>query len=150
MPAYKNNKNNKWFVKYAYVDEEGKKRYITKRGFETKRDALKWEADNRRQVLNKKDMLFEDFVDKYKLNHLIRLKPSTAKIKSTIINKLITPFFQGYKMSEIDMQDVVEFQNTLLCDEANDGKGYSESYIRTVHSVLVAIFNYACKEYGLD
>lgn len=150
MPAYKNKKNNKWFVKYSYVDEEGKKKYITKRGFDTKREALQWEDDNRKQVLNKKDMLFEDFVDKYKLNHLIRLKPDTAKIKSSIIDNIITPFFKGFKMTEIGVNDVVEFQNTLLDEKANNGKGYSESYIRTVHSVLVALLGFACKEYGLD
>lgn len=45
MPAYKDTARGTWYVKYSAKDPlTGKRKQILKRGFETKRDAVKWEA----------------------------------------------------------------------------------------------------------
>lgn len=45
MPVYKDNKGN-WYVKYS-VYKENKRHYVTKRGFNTKREAVEWENTNK-------------------------------------------------------------------------------------------------------
>lgn len=37
MPAYKDEKNGKWFVSFYYKDWDGQSRKKLKRGFETKK-----------------------------------------------------------------------------------------------------------------
>lgn len=44
MSVYKEN-NGKWRVLYGYTDWTGKRKQSSKRGFETKRDALAWERE---------------------------------------------------------------------------------------------------------
>ena len=44
MSVYKD-KNGKWKVYYRYTDWTGKKKQTTKRGFETKREAVAWERE---------------------------------------------------------------------------------------------------------
>ena len=45
MSVYKNKTGKGWFTKFRYYDWQGKMVYVTKRGFETKRDAQKYEID---------------------------------------------------------------------------------------------------------
>ena len=48
MPVYKDEKRKTWYVKYSAKDQlTGKRRQILKRGFTTKRDAQKWEAQQK-------------------------------------------------------------------------------------------------------
>ena len=43
MPAYKD-KNGTWYAMVRYTDWRGEKKQKCQRGFETRRDALAWEA----------------------------------------------------------------------------------------------------------
>ena len=43
MPAYKD-KNGTWYAMVRYTDWRGEKKQKCQRGFETRRDALVWEA----------------------------------------------------------------------------------------------------------
>lgn len=52
-------------------------------------------------------------------------------------------------MNEIKPIDVVKWQNELLKIRDDRGKGYSPTYLRTIHAQLSAIFNYAIKYYKL-
>ena len=45
MSAYKDKKTGKWFVFFYYRDWQGKNKGKTKRGFQTKREALEWERE---------------------------------------------------------------------------------------------------------
>ena len=44
MPAYKDKKRNTWYVSFKLKDANGNFKNITKRGFDTKHDALVWES----------------------------------------------------------------------------------------------------------
>ncbi|MED9873664.1 MAG: hypothetical protein U0K14_07130 [Eggerthellaceae bacterium] len=46
-------------------------------------------------------------------------------------------------MAEISSLDIVRWQNELMSPDANDGKGYSPTYLRTVNNQLTAILNHA-------
>lgn len=45
MPAYKDEKKGTWFVQCSYRDYTGSRIRTTKRGFSTRREALRWEKE---------------------------------------------------------------------------------------------------------
>lgn len=78
MAVYKDGK--KWMIKISYRDDEGNKRYTTKRGFETKREALHFQHEYKYalehpEVKADKTAIFQDVIDSY-LNSRI-LSPRT-------------------------------------------------------------------------
>ena len=56
---------------------------------------------------------------------------------------------QERKIAEIEPKDVIAWQNHLLAFKRANGKGYSASYLRKIHSQLSAIFNHAVDFYHL-
>ena len=42
MSAYKDDQRGTWFAKFCYKDWQGEKKWITKRGFATKREAVQY------------------------------------------------------------------------------------------------------------
>ena len=151
MPAYKNGKT--WLVKFRYKDQENQTKWKTKRGFATKRDALLWEETFKREnrIGSKNtEMLFSDFIDLYLSDVKPRLKESSMAMKEDIIESKIRPYFGCKKLCDITAKDVFSWQNVLLAyRDAISGEPYSKCYLKTVHSQVSAIFNYACKFYGL-
>ena len=53
------------------------------------------------------------------------------------------------KMNEIRPSDIIQWQNDMMNNSRNAGKGYTPEYLRTVHNQLSAIFNHAVKFYEL-
>ena len=148
MPAYKNKNNNTWMCKFAYKDVNGSYRYITKRGFLTKREALEWENEHKRKINGLLDMRFSNFIDNYLEFTKPRNKISTYYTKESIIKTHIEPFFRDYKVNEISTQDVVKWQNNIMKVE-NNGKKLSKPYLRRINTELNTMFNYAMKYFNL-
>lgn len=69
--------------------------------------------------------------------------------KKYLIKDKILPYFENRKLNEITPADVIEWQNTLLAYRDSKGHCYSQTYLKTIHNQLSAIFNYACKFYNL-
>lgn len=145
MPIYKDEKYNTWFCKFYYVDYNGQKKQKLKRGFKTKREAKEFE--NRFLVKHQKDvtMPFSSLVKYYKEDMETRLKPATIYTKQNIIDKLILPYFNDMPLNNITPSTIRTWQNELIQNDKN----YSQTYLRTVHTLLVAIFNFAMKYYDL-
>lgn len=143
MPVYKD--QNKWIAKFYYVDHNGIKKQKLKRGFKTKREAKEFE--NHFLVKHQKDitMPFSVLVKYYKEDIETRLKPSTIYSKRIIIDRLILPYFQDMPLNQITPSVIRSWQNELI----QSGKNYSQTYLKTVHTLLVAIFNYGMKYYDL-
>lgn len=89
------------------------------------------------------DMKFEEFVKLYESDMDTRLREHTMIQKKYIINLHILPYFGQKKMSEIRAVDIRTWQNELI------QKGFKPTYLRTIHSILSALFNYAVKYYDL-
>jgi len=51
-----------WMAKVSYMDDLGVRRYKTKRGFKTKREAMAFEQEYKKKVSGASDMTFESFV----------------------------------------------------------------------------------------
>ena len=149
MPVYQNEKSKTWYVKCYYKDWKGENRPHTKRGFERKSDALAYEREFKLKKAHSTDMMFSDFIEIYERDCLARLKYNTNVTKKYLIRDKILPYFKDRKLNEITPADILEWQNVMLTYRNSNGDCYSQTYLKTIHNQLSAIFNYACKYYNL-
>ena len=77
MPAYKEKDRNTWTVKFKHKNWNGETKWVTKRGFVTKRDALQYERDFLARQSGNLDMSFATFVEVYREDRGARIKEST-------------------------------------------------------------------------
>lgn len=151
MAAYKDKKRNTWTVKFQHKNWCGEVKWVTKRGFSTKREALQYERDFRDRLCGSLDMRFADFVKVYLQDRTPRIKDSTVGTKNNIIETKILPYFGSKCVREITTNDVMSWQNAMLeYRDPKTGKPYSKSYLKTIHNQLTAILNHAVKFYKLS
>ena len=149
MSIYKDNVTGKWRVVYRYTDWTGKTKQTSKRGFPTKREAQMWEHEQMLKHDAKLDMTFASFYEIYVEDKKERIRDNTWGTKNNIARTKILPYFGERKIAEIEPKDVIAWQNHLLVFKRVNGKGYSASYLRKIHSQLSAIFNHAVDFYHL-
>ena len=131
------------------MDWKGERKQKCKRGFETKREAQEWERVFQQQNAADMDMNFAAFVELYINDIKPRLKENTWLTKKHIIETKILPYFSKKNVSEITTKDVIAWQNELLAFRDEKKKPYSQTYLKTVHNQLSAIFNHAVRHYDL-
>lgn len=149
MPAYKDKKTGKWYASFYFTNWNGVREKKMKRGFETKKAALEWEREFLRESKADLDMKFETFVGLYVSDLKQRLKENTFITKENIICKKILPFFKDKKINTITAKDIIKWQNQIMAYRDENGKGYSPTYLKTIHNQLSAIFNHAVRYYDL-
>lgn len=149
MGAFKNEKNGTWYVQFRYTDWQGLRQQKLKRGFATKREAQEWEREFLMQKQADVTMSFDSYVELYERDIKPRLKENTWLTKESIIEKKILPYFQKRKLCDITAKDVIEWQNEIRKLTDKSGKKYSQTYLKTVHNQLSALFNHAVRYYGL-
>lgn len=90
------------------------------------------------------NMKFEDFVGLYYADMKTRLREHTMRTKRYIIDLKIVPYFKdNKKMNDIKPKDIRKWQNELI------QQGYSQTYLKTIHNQINAIFNFAVRYYEL-
>lgn len=149
MPAYKDGKAGTWFVKFYCKDWTGENKQIKKRGFATKREALDYERNYKIRQENNLDMTFGEFWKLYSEDVKNYVKLNTWFTKEHIVETKILPYFRNLKMNEITPGDVRKWQNEMVAFRYKNGKSYSQTYKKTMHNILSAIFNHACRFYNL-
>ncbi|MCL1912902.1 MAG: site-specific integrase [Eubacteriaceae bacterium] len=149
MPAYKDKKAGTWYASCRYVDWTGKRKQKMKRGFPTKREALEWERDFLQMAIGNPEMTFESFFKVYSSDLKNRIRYNTWQTKENIINTHLMPYFGKKRLSDIKTTDVFAWQNELMKYRSQEGKGYSDTYLKTIHNQLSAILNHAVRHYGL-
>ena len=149
MAAFKNEDNGTWYVIFRYTDWKGERKQKCKRGFKTKAKALEWEREFLQQKQSDVDMTFESFVELYTKDIQPRLKENTWLTKESIIRNKISPYFAKRKLSEITAKDVIDWQNEVRQLKGKKGEYYSETYLKTIHNQLSAIFNHGVRYYDL-
>jgi len=149
MPAYKDAKTNKWFAQFYSKNWQGVNKLVKKRGFATKRDALEYERSYKVRESANLDMNFADFYKLYEEDMKPRLKRNTWLTKEHIVRTKIMPYFEHKKMNEIKAADVVKWQNEMLTTLDEYGRHHSQTYHKTMHNQLSAIFNHAVRFYEL-
>ena len=152
MPAYKYTlKNGKtmWYAAFSYTDWAGRYRHTCKRGFKTQREAKEYERSVLDQQNATSDILFSSLVENYMEDMSHRLKPTTMDNKRNIIDSKLLPYFSRLKVCDIDTIRVRKWQNELISFRDENGKPYSQTYLKTVNNQLSAILNYAVTHYNL-
>lgn len=154
MAVYKDKwngyKGDTWRVACYYRNWQGEHKKHEKRGFRTKKEALAYEREFLAKTSKDVNMGFGSFLDIYMNDMKPQLKESTMAIKENIIQTHIRPYFANKSLSEITSTDILQWQNELLSQRDDDGKGYSQTYLRTIQNQLNAIFNHAVKYYELS
>ena len=141
--------NGTWFAKFTYSNWRGEKINKKKRGFKTKKEALKWEEDFLREQAGNLDMTFNEFFKVYEKDMRPRLRENTWRTKEQIIITKVIPYIGDLQVNEITKMTVVKWQNILMKEEDDKGKKYSQTYLRTIHAQLSSVLNHACKYYNL-
>ena len=149
MPVYKDEKTNTWRVIYRYKNALGQRTQGQKRGFETRREAVAWEHEQMSKHEIKLDMTFESFFEIYANDMKNRVRENTWKTKESIYEKKILPFFKDKRMNEIQVKDIIAWQNAMMDFTDEKGRHYSPVYLKTLHNQLSAVFNHAVKYYEL-
>ena len=149
MPVFKNESNGTWYVMARYVNWKGERKQKCKRGFATKKEAQEWERMFQLQNSSDMDMSFEAFTELYIRDMKSRLKENTWLTKEHIIRTKILPYFGKLKISEISTKEVIAWQNEMLAYRDEKKKPYSQTYLKTLHNQLSAIFNHAVRYYEL-
>lgn len=149
MTVYRNASNNTWEVNASYKDWKGEQKRKHKRGFTTKAEALEWKREFLCRYADNLTMPFASFYEVYIEDKTPRLRLSTRLQKETLITTKILPHFGNRLINEITPKDVLHWQNELLRFKSESGKPYSQTYLRTIHNQLAAIFNHACRFYNL-
>lgn len=149
MSVYKDTATNTWRVIYRYTDWKGEKKQSSKRGFETKREALAWEREQLHKTTADLDMTFGSFVERYIADMQSRIKENTWATKEHIIRSKFMPYFGARKMCDIDSKAIIAWQNEMINHKDENGKAYSPVYLKTLHNQLSCIFNHAVRYYGL-
>ena len=72
-----------------------------------------------------------------------RLKANTMRNKQYLIESRVLPFFKDLPVNAITPAHVRKWQSGLLADKL------APTYVKTINNQLSAIFNYACRYYGL-
>lgn len=143
IPAYKDELRNTWYASFYYTDWQGKRRLKKKRGFPRKKDAQAFEEEFLRTRARSCDMTFRSFAEIYLGDMEPRLKRTTMQNKRYLIEHRVLPFFGDLPLNEITPAHVRKWQSQLLADKV------APTYAKTINNQLSAIFNYACKYYGL-
>ena len=149
MPVFKNEDNGTWYVIALYVNWIGERKQNCQRGVTTKKEAQEWERMFQLQNSSDLDMSFEAFTELYIRDVKNRLKENTWLTKEHIIRTKILPFFGKLKISEISTKEVIAWQNEMLAYRDEKKKPYSQTYLKTLHNQLSAIFNHAVRYYEL-
>ena len=149
MGVFKCKETGTWYVMTRYRDWKGERKQKCKRGFATKRAAQDWEQKFHMQNAADMDMTFEAFYEIYTKDMKDRLKENSWITKQNIVETKILPYFGQRKISEITTKDVIAWQNEQLAYRDEKHRPYSQTYLKTLHNQLSAIFNHAVRFYDL-
>lgn len=154
MPQYKYpvKQGVKWMCKFNYTDPKtGAIKTEYKRGFDSKRDAKRYEDDFIEKLLQsmeekekEPERTFGDVFQEYLMSHKrADIKESTLETKFNIFNKHIFPTFEHRLIDTITDDDIATWQNKIKAAKQPNGKSFSEAYLRTIQSQFNSIINYA-------
>ena len=139
----KKEKNGTWRIQYRYKDWTGTNKKSQKRGFKTKREAEEWLASYKLQQAGDVTMLFSDFWEIYREDMSKRVRKTTMRQKEYVVKDKLLPYFGSTRLSEITTPMIRKWQVAMM------GKGYKETYLKTINNQLCAILNYAVRYYDL-
>ena len=143
MPAYRDEKSKTWYVKFRYIDWQGKSRQTTKRGFKTKKDALNYEHDYKASSEEKVDMTVSILAEKYLEDRRLYVKASRFAAIEQTIRIHILPYIGKLKLAELTPATMRQWQNELKKQD------FSPSTLSEYNRRCSTLLNFGVKYYGL-
>ena len=143
MSAYKDNKTGNWVITLRYTDDEGNIKRRAKRGFKTKKEALAWETDFLSNKTNNIYVTLDEFYEVYLGDISNKIRNSTLQNKKGIYERFISPTLGKKELSNIEVPDILKWQNKIL------GQKFKDTYARSINSQLIAVMNHAERYYYL-
>jgi integrase len=143
-------KNKKGYTWSFTIDlgrdpETGKRKQITRRGFESKKDAenaaaqLLLEIEKGEYIQPKQITLKEFMIDWLENVAKQNVKPSTFAGYKGVVCKRIIPKFGHMKLEQIKPVMITKYYRSLI------NEGLSEEYVEYIHSILKKAFDTAVK-----
>lgn len=145
MPTYKDEKTGLWYCKFVFTDWTGNKKQKKKMGFKLQREAKAYEVEFLSKANASCDMIFSSMVSLYMEDCKARLKPTTYAGKEFLINAHVLPFFGSMPINTITATTIRKWQTEMI----SNSNAYSDTYLKTIHNQVSALFNFACKYYKL-
>jgi integrase len=149
MTAYLDNNTKKWVCQFRYRDWQGNNKNKFKRGFATKREALAFEQEYKRQNEGNLEMTLAEFLYIYERDRKPRMKLNTWISKEYIVRDKILPYLGDKRMCDIKAIDIINWQNALMQLKNKTDEPYSPTYLKTINNQITAIFNHAVRFYEL-
>ena len=131
MSVYKDGKQGTWYASFRYTDWMGQRKQKMKRGFRTKKEAVKFEMEFIASVSGDMDMTFASFIEVYFQDKSGELKQNSVRNKRDMMNAHILPYFGEKKMNEVTPADIIAWQNEIRT------KGYKPTYERMRSSFVL-------------
>ena len=135
--------NGTWGIQFRYKDYTGTMRKTSRKGFRTKKEAEEWLAEFLLRQASDPSMTLSSFWEIYKEDMSRRLKETTLETKEHIFRKKIEPYFGKMPINEITAAKIRKWQGDMI------SQGFKPTYLKTIHSQLSAIMNYAVNFYDL-
>ncbi|TKI98233.1 site-specific integrase, partial [Bacillus wiedmannii] len=130
-------RGKKWEYRIRYVDKTtGKKREISKGGFDSKKEATFHANERERQLFHgmaadsKKALLSEYLIEWLETYKKGKVGQSTYILHKNNINNHIIPYFKNIKLADMNKIEYQKFINHLI------NKGYSKRTVEIVNSTM--------------
>ena len=143
MPAYKDKERDTWYVKFNYVNWEGKSVQKKKRGFATKKEAQDWEHLFLAKERAESSITMNKLADIYIADMETRLRVNSMINKKRIIRTLVLPYFENKPISDVTPVDIRRWQSEMI------KRGYSDKHLKLIQSQMSAMMNYAVNFFNL-
>lgn len=134
--------NGKWAVSFYYDEWNGERSRHRRTGFRTKKEAQEYERDFLANKSGTPKMTFSALCDLYLESLSGKVKYSTYHVKKSTA-EMLKLYFGNMPLDTIKPATVLKWQTEMM------KKNYSPATLREYHRRLSAIFNFACKYYGL-
>lgn len=144
MSVYKDNERGTWYFHAHFRDNEGRYIQRKRRGFKRKKDALAAEREliESYQRQHSPDITFRELAQIYMEYSIGRKKDNTIYNQNALINKILVPYFDDFKIKDIKPHHLVTFYQSIY-------QKYSNSYMKSIKRNLSAMLNYAVNFYDL-
>lgn len=136
--------------KFEIASEDGKRKFINKSGFKTKKEAIENGNKAFTEYLNAgipfKEcyISYSDYLDYWLDNYCkLNLKYNTIQAYKTIIKKYLKPKLGKYRLSTITSITLNIFM-TSICEEYD----FTKAYLKNILKVIKGSFRDACNLYG--
>lgn len=154
MPVYLDDKKKTYYVKMSYIDKTGQRKYITKRGFNKRKDAKKYEDELLIEIEENDSVdqriTFERVADEYLAWYKQKNKQSSYTAAYNHITNHLKPYFYKQDIHSITAKDIEKFHSVKKKEVSEKtGKPYSNDYLDKMHTFLTSLLRYAQKHYQL-